>query len=908
MPTSHPALSPQLIAAIETGGCVLTAHQRGAHWLKLLYANHALTQGRAAWATPDIYSLPVFVSQLWRAHGNSSERVLSSEQSRLLWERIVASSSWSELLLSPQAAAVSSFRAWEHLQAWCITRKDLAEHAAATDSNEARALLEWNDRFGELCRERSWLPVALLPQRLLERPLEKNAMTAQHIITATQDLLPNQRALLNHLADQGVRCEQLGPQQIAKTLSTTACESFEHELQMSAAWARQQLVAGAKSIAIVVPDLDAHAAQMRRVFAEAFAQATRTFITTGLTHNADRLQQTSFAIAGYHRLADFPIARAALDILQLAVGRASSALAGGILRSPFLHASTEEASSRALADAQLRGQAREHYDFTVLERASSKCVAFTECLRNAQAQRLATPARALPSAMAEQFIALWRAFGWPGEAALDSDEQQVVARIQGCLAEFGALDELLGPLTFAVAVREFEQLARNVSFEPRTTPTPITLIDVQAVAGLQFDAAWVCGMYETRWPPAATPDPFIPVALQARAGMPNATAALTREQARQQFINLQSIAAEVVFSWARTDRDIEMLPSPWLAEMPQSQGEQSQVESSLDANYAMRIFCSKPPLEVVQERSAPALDEPNARGGARIFELQSLCPFRAFAELRLNAKPLDEVVPSIDARERGTLIHAALAEVWQLLGGSEGLAARTQAQLEVLIRTALARYSAKLLDGASSHRLRMLQIEQELATERMLALFALDRERNAFRVVGRPETQEQATIGALTFELRLDRMDELLDAAHRGERVIVDYKTGNNVSTQSWTRERPEQPQLPLYAVAHPQALVAVTFATLGAKSVAYQGVARDGDVLPGVQAFNDKYLPAPYVQWQGLLSFWKSVITRLANQFAAGDAYVDPLPTACRNCHLSTLCRINEVDTALASQEEELA
>jgi probable DNA repair protein len=901
MPTSYSALSPDLITAINAGAWVLTPNQRSAHWLKLLYANHALAQGQKAWATPAIYSFSSFVAELWRKHGSASERVLSTEQSQLLWGRVVAASRWSEILLNPQAAAGSSFRAWERLQAWCISRNDLTSLAISTDSNETNALLEWHDRFSELCSQRSWLPVALLPQRLLELPSASNALTPRHLITLGEELLPNQHNLLTHLRSSGVHWQQLQQAQLRGTVSVTGCESFEQELQSAAAWSGQQLLAGAKSIGVVIPDLEANAAQVGRVFGNAFAQVTRTFTPSELSHGMDRTKQSSFAIASYHRLADFPIARAALDLLQLSSGRTSSALAGSILRSPFLRASVQEASLRALTDTRLRGQVREHYDLTSLARVATNCPNLHQCLNAALALRLAAPSRGLPSAMAEQFIELWRAFGWPGEQVLDSDEQQVVARLQSCLAEFGALDELLGPLSFAAAIRQFEQLTRDASFEPRSPPTPITIIDVQAVAGLQFDAVWVCATDETRWPPSASPDPFIPVALQARVGMPNATASLVHEHARKQFLHLQTIAAKTVFSWARKDRDIEIQASPWLAEISSSLG-----DNPFELEFAARIFAARPALEVIEERSAPALLDQRARGGTRIFELQSLCPFRAFAELRLNAKPLDEVVPSIDASERGVLIHAALAEVWQLLGGSEGLRTRTSEQLEVLVRTALARYTAKLLDGASSHRVRMLQIEQELATERILALFELDRTRTPFRVLGRPETLEQATVGALAFELRLDRMDELLDAAHRGSRVIIDYKTGHKVSTTSWTRERPEQPQLPLYAVTHPEALAAVTFVTMGAKGVAYQGLAQDDGVLPGVNAFNDKHLPAPYEQWHGLLNFWHSVITRLANQFASGAAQVDPLPTACRYCHLSTLCRINDQGHALSANEEE--
>jgi probable DNA repair protein len=457
-------------------------------------------------------------------------------------------------------------------------------------------------------------------------------------------------------------------------------------------------------------------------------------------------------------------------------------------------------------------------------------------------------------------------------------------------------------MAFNDAVREFEGLVRNISFEPHSVPAPITIIDAQAVDGLHFDAMWVTGMDETRWPPAPAPDAFIPMALQVRAGMPNATAALAREHAYKQFQKLQGIARAAIFSWARTDQDVEVLPSAWLREIDRAAKEPVRHET-----YAERVYSAKPTLEIHSEFNAPALTIQRARGGTRIFELQSQCPFRAFVELRLDAQPLDEVGPNVDARERGTLIHAALADVWQSLSGSAELHAKSTDELEVLVRTALARHAAKLQDGASLHRVRLLQIEQDISAERILKLLQLDKERTPFQVVGRPETQEQASIGPLKFELRLDRMDELLDDIHRGERVILDYKTSNKTIGQSWTSERPEQPQLPLYAVTHQQSLAAVSFVTLGAKGVGYQGIACDQGVLPGVKAFDSKKSLPSFVSWEALLAHWEAVITRLANEFSRGQAQVDPLPNACRYCHLSTVCRVSEqAEAGLAALQDD--
>ena len=92
-------------------------------------------------------------------------------------------------------------------------------------------------------------------------------------------------------------------------------------------------------------------------------------------------------------------------------------------------------------------------------------------------------------------------------------------------------------------------------------------------------------MDETRWPPAAAPDPFIPIALQIDAGMPRASARLTREHARRKFLGLHSIADRVVLSWAHKDRDIELLPSAWLAEIAATE-EQQATELDYAAPYS----------------------------------------------------------------------------------------------------------------------------------------------------------------------------------------------------------------------------------------------------------------------------------------------------------------------------------
>jgi probable DNA repair protein len=895
MSASRSALPGELLAAIEAGAQIVTSNRRAAHWLRLLYANHATMDGRLAWATPRITSFDDFVAESWTGP-QRQERVLTARQTQLLWDRIVRESRQADHLLSPQLAAKTSFRAWERLQAWRISQCALGAAAEEHDSEEARALLEWSVKLESLCREQSWIPIAQLPERLAQK---SDPLVGTIVFASADELLPVHRAVFDSYADRGARVEHAQVETSEGRSAVYICESPSDEFARAAAWALDSLQRGAQSVGVAVSGMDQRATELRRVFAETFAQKSRSFLTTTSEYDARRMQAASFLVATYHELAEFPCVRAALDLLQLAGGKANAKLVGTVLRNAYVNGSTAEASSRALLEARLRSEVRERYELGWLELVTaSSCPILSQAFKAVLAAQLDATSLAMPSAMAERFSQLWRMFGWPGDINPDSDEQQIISRLRECLSEFGALDDLLGPLSYTEAAREFEAHVRNTTFEPRGTPASVTIVDVQGIDGLHFDALWVTGMTESLWPPPPTPDPFIPIGLQISAGIADATATRVREQARRRFNQLRGLAADIVFSCPRTVDDVEVLPCAWLSELSTlTEAPEPAIE------YAAKVFAHKPVLETAVEAKGRALLEYDAAGGTRIFELQSHCPFRAYAELRLGALPLDRVVPNVDARERGTLLHAALADVWRTLKDSERLRASTFEQLEALTRTQLARHAGKLLEGASPHRVRMIQIEQDLAAERILSLLALDAARPPFQVA-ELETAERAVAGSLQFKMRLDRVDELLSPQHNRGRVIIDYKSSHSVSARSWFSDRPEQPQLPVYAVTHPQRLVAVAFATLSAKGVGYQGIADIEGVLPEVKQLSGKQVTAEFGDWKGLMDHWQTVVTRLANEFAEGEARVDPLPNACRYCHLSTVCRIHEM-TLIGSEDE---
>ena len=184
---------------------------------------------------------------------------------------------------------------------------------------------------------------------------------------------------------------------------------------------------------------------------------------------------------------------------------------------------------------------------------------------------------------------------------------------------------------------------------------------------------------------------------------------------------------------------------------------------------------------------------------------------------------------------------------------------------------------------------------------------ALELERAPFTVVD-VEARTRATIGEVEFSTRLDRVDALED----GRRVIIDYKSGSG-DVKKWAGERPEEPQLPLYAVTHPKPVAALTFARLKrGDKFGYEGLAADAGLLPNTEEFTSDrrarnvlaelktLIGEDTPEWAKLFDYWRAVLENLAQEFRRGVATVTPKAHACDWCDQHPLCRIHEVNQGI--------
>jgi hypothetical protein len=246
----------------------------------------------------------------------------------------------------------------------------------------------------------------------------------------------------------------------------------------------------------------------------------------------------------------------------------------------------------------------------------------------------------------------------------------------------------------------------------------------------------------------------------------------------------------------------------------------------------------------------------------------------------------------LSSAERGALLHHVLYILWGELEDSSALAALRPEAEEQLVRAAVEQALDTLPARRRGGQRALIELERRRLQDLVREWLAVERSRTEAFVVYRREEGVQLSLDRLEIKLRVDRIDQLPD----GSLVVIDYKSGQG-GVSDWLGERPAKPQLLLYGIAAPAPPAAIAFARIRSRDCAFVGLGRTA-AAPGISADIGKSVrnrsDAP--DWESLNEEWRTHLERLAGEFLAGEARVDPLsPASCAWCNLQPLCRIGQ-------------
>ena len=876
-------LTTDVTDLFERGGTLVVPSRQRAHAVRLAHAAAQLKRGARVWRSPDALAASAWLRRECERRAESAggkwPRLLSAAEEWWLWREVAREASGSASFLSIEALAESLRGAAARAGEWGLS--------AARDApgSEARLLHATQRLFAGRCRE---LAAASVSPLLAE--LEPTPAPAPLLLRGF-DVLPRQLARVAGAAagsaDKALRAPAPGPR-VVRTANADA------QLDAIAAWCRTRLSAQPDArLFVILPGSAAGRERLASLIGGALDPADA--LTAG------GVRRSLVAIEGGEPLGSLPLPAQALRSLEILAGAETDM--GSLahwLTSPYWTGPSPAA--RAALALTLRERGVASLDLRALLGALQLVVRdlkpaardLEALLRRAAG--LIGEGSASPRRWSERFASALAALGWPGVLPADSALQQTRLRWRELLEEFGELAASVGFLGRQAALGGLRSLALHTAYRPADEDAPVTISPMLADPVVVYDGLWVGGLSADVLPMPVAPDPFLPLSAQLTAGLPQASAAARRSQANGLVSAWARAAPELTLSVPALDEDLELLPSPCLAGHALLDEPPHRVWLPLSLH---RDGCTEGREDV---SGAPFTALGPLPAGTRALTLQNECPFRAYAELRLGARPPESAEPGVPMDQRGLLLHAALQLLWEQLGDSAALAALAGPALEALISDCVAKAARALQVEVRGRRRRgravpdgqfdlfsvlspALTRECARAEALILRLCELERTRAPFTVEAIEHLQELALAGARV-RMRLDRLDSVA-----GGRIVLDYKSGRPGSPD-WFGERPTHPQLLAYLAAVGAEVVALATVNLTAREVRFTGVAATADLLPRVRAV-PPVTGAAALDWAVQQRSWRSLIERLIRAFLAGEARVDPVPGACDYCHLSDVCRI---------------
>jgi ATP-dependent helicase/nuclease subunit B len=903
----------QLFTRLKAGNTLVTGNSRLSRVLSGLYNRWRMNQGDLQWQSPEIISWNLWLDKLWETAGlqgitGTDCSVPGSRQLISLWEHTLNHEPLDHELLRPESLATQLRDTRRLIAEWQLDMKDPAWFGSENENHTS--FCQWNRAFEKRCKKGGWIS----PEdrsALLSKAIGDGLLTTGQTIDLLgfDEFSPAQADMLSALIERDKKVCRLTITPRQNKAILWKCRDSKNELQQMARWARYWLEKEPDSnIAIVVPDL-----QSRRQVVE---RQLQDILSPG--RDFSNRQTKPWNISMGVPLSRIPMIETAFDLLRLLDERIDIQDIGRVLRSPWLRGANSERNQRALLEKCLRnsyprqlkpGELRYRAgEIKTHDRQGNELPESQHEPQPWNSPELSTALNGLArfdaeskglrpaSTWAESFDRLLVGLGWP--MAEENPEEhdynwQALQSWRDGLRELASLDATTPKMGRNAAINQLKQICREQIFQPQTNAAAIQVLGLYEISGLRFDHLWVVGLHNDNWPPAAKPNPFIPGRLQRTSQLPNSSPQRELEVARTITQRLLETSPDCVFSYPGQLDGEDVMPSPLL---DNDEIDQQSTPPSWQGDSWQKIVAGAQAPKLVPLVMPGKLEHGTARGGSSILKHQALCPFRAFASNRLGADGLETPVDGISPMLHGSLVHSVLEYFWT--------ETKTQANLLILDDEALSARVRKHVDFVTSEERGLKQrpafrdVEAARVHRHVMDYLELEKQRETFEVVGF-EKEILPEIEGQSIRLIIDRVDKLPS----GEEIIIDYKTGK-VEPKKWFGDRPEDPQLPLYAISAEETPAAVVFGIIRDDGCLYKGVVRQPGLLPDLPPKESKaneYLIEAGYNMPETITNWREILHHLMADFLAGKAAIDPKlgTTSCDKsyCELQSLCRIGELE-----------
>ncbi|BCA94513.1 endonuclease [Legionella antarctica] len=764
--------------------------------------------------------------------------LLNEAQCRHLWHTIIKSEAhitFSEGLLN------AVMQAWEYSLQWQIN----PENQAFQYTPQTQTFQRWWQIFDNQLKNLD---------AITERQLVPHLINADHplffqpvIWACFDEFNPQQSSLQHYFNNQGLTQYRYDLKEQSNIPKLLAAKDSKEEYQQLMSWLNLKIDKGEQRIGVVVPNLEQESRSLHRI----------------LQHHFD---STLFNISLGQALSEYPLVAHALTWINLDCTSLNHHQASLLLQSPYIGSAKEEFIARS------------HYlqDSTLLNQKLSLDALITDL--NTPVPKLATllqriipyPDKASPQEWIQLFQERLNSIGFPGDYGLDSENHQCFTRFSVIFDEFRQLSFISPTLTTKEAIDAFSHLTDNTIFQAQKKNAPIQISGLLEASGCEFNSLWVMGLTDQCLPQKTRLSAFIPPQMQRDLFMPHSVPARELQFARQTLQRLQRGSSETVFSYSRLQGDNPNLPCSLITHFPNFETLPPIFEPVVQSFLIRRE----------ESYNAPLRSEERVSGGTALLANQAKCPFKAFAEHRLKARPSISASDGLNNLEKGQIIHKVMELLWQTLQSQEQLVNMSSKALDHLvdktIHTALSPLKQLQRDSFSNL---VEEVEYTRLKRLVLASLEWEKKRPPFTIAA-IEHSYSINLAGVDFKVRVDRLDQVAD-----KKWVIDYKSGFT-SNKPWNEDRPKEPQLLLYALLDKD-INTLLLMQLKTGNITCSGLSEEKLELSGVSSLKKDET------WKNYRNNWQQQLTLLANEFQQGHIVPQPVNSiVCQQCDFQNLCR----------------
>jgi len=764
--------------------------------------------------------------------------LLNELQCRFLWQTILRSTphiTYSNGLLN------AVMEAWKHCEHWMLEPDD---NTFASTPQTLMFKQWWLSFHQEIEKRKTLSEPQLVPYFL------KNNFPLPHsswVWVCFDELTPQQKSLQTKAQAQGISQYHFDLQSSTLTTSVCAAANKKEEFQYAIEWLKEQLLTD-KTIGIVIPDLQQDSRQIKRLFSQHF-------------------DASDFNISLGEPLNEFPLVAHALSFLELHE-QCTPFLAELLLQSPYLGAAQEEFIQRAalLQESKALQQAMSLTAFSQLVEKKSPRLA--ELLNHMTAY----PKEASVAQWVELFQNRLNELHFPGDLGLNSTQYQCHQRFVALLDEFRQLAIISSYFTLNEALNALGQLASHTIFQVQKNKAPIQISGLLEASGCEFNSLWVMGLTDACLPAKPRLSAFIPIALQRELEMPHSTPHRELHFAETTLLRLQKGSQKIVFSYSKLENDTPNLPCALIKGFPAylSSGQnvikpEPAVLQSIEEDFIVSVH----PQEILT-------------GGTSLLGNQAKCPFKAFAEHRLHAKPQPKPIEGIDKKERGTILHRIMELIWTELKSQSRLLQMESLQLEELVVSAINKALSDPQKQLKNELLMALKPIESIRLKRLiLDTLEWEKQRPAF-IIDALEQAYSINLSGLEIKIRVDRLDRV-----ESNTWVIDYKSTLPTS-KPWNEDRPQEPQLLLYALIN-ETINTILFMQIKTGQILCSGLGENKSDIRGLSHLKKEET------WTETRAHWHEQLNTLAQEILQGQCIPNPVnKTLCTQCDFKNLCRMS--------------